>query len=204
MSKYLKTAECNENYMNNKKGVSDVVNTVLMIMLTLAVVSLITVFIFNFINSNTISLSDIDLNLKKVEAYYNNAPVSSMVMNAREFTETTYVSVERGSDTTNLTGLKFVFTVDGNSYECIRRNVPRVLETSVYAFKSSIFNKIPENVEVIPLVDMGKKERVARSGFAAFSVSETGKEFSERFNECGGFCCGANPDLPGNPGLPTV
>jgi hypothetical protein len=204
MSKYLKSNEYNKDYMNNKKGLSDIVNTVLMVMLTIAAVGMITVFVFNFVNSNTVSLSDIDLNLKKVEAYYNNAPVTSMVINAREFTETTFVSVERGSDKGNLTGLKFVFSMDGNSYECIRRNVPNTLETTVYAFKSSIFNKIPENVEVIPLVNMGKGERIARSGFAAFAISETGKEFTERFNECGGFCCGANPDLPGNPDLPTV
>lgn len=204
MSKYLKTDEDNGIGMNNKKGLSDVVNTVLMVMLTLVVVGLITVFVFNFINSNTISLSEIDLNLGKVEAYYNNAPVTSMVINAQEYTETTFVSVERSSDKTNLTGFKFVFTIDGNSYECTRRNVPNNLETTVYAFKSSIFNKMPESVEVVPLVDLGKGERIARSGFAASSVSPTGKEFTERFNECGGFCCGANPDLPGNPDLPTV
>ncbi len=204
MSKYLKAIVSKKYYMNSKKGLSDVVNSVLMVMLTLVVVGLITVFVFNFINSNTISLSDVDLSLKKVEAYYNNAPITSMVINAQEFTETTYVSVERGSDKTNLTGLKFVFSVDGNSYECIRRNVPNTLETTVYAFKSSIFNAIPKKVEVVPIVNLGKGERIARSGFPAFSVSETGKEFGERFNECGGFCCGANPDLPGNPDLPTV
>jgi len=204
MSKYLKATKYKEDYMDNKKGLSDIVNSVLMVTLTLVVVGLITVFIFNFINSNTISLSEIDLNLKKVEAYYNNAPITSMVINAQEFTETTYVSVERGSDKTNLTGLKFIFSINGNSYECIRRNVPNNLETTVYAFKSSIFRAIPKNVEVVPLVNVGNGERVARSGFSAFSVSETGKEFSERFNECGGFCCGANPDLPGNPDLPTL
>jgi len=204
MSKYLKTIEHIENHMSTKKGLSDVVTNVLLVMLTMVIVGLVAVFIFNFINSNTISLSDLNLDLRKVEAYYNNAPVSSMVMNAQEFTETTYVSVERGSDETNLTGLKFIFSIDGNSFECIRRNVPNVLETTVYAFKSSIFGKMPNKVEVVPLVMVGKKERIANSGFASFSISETGSEFSEKFNECGGFCCGANSDLPGNPDLPTI
>lgn len=202
MSKYLKTNDSFFGCMFNKRGLSDIVNTVLMVVLAIVVIGLLTFFIFNFFNSNTLSLSSIDMTLKKVEAYYNNDPVASQIINANEFMETTYVSVERGSDNVNLKGFKFVFSIGGNSYECIRRNVPKPLEATVYAFKSSIFSVKPDRVEVIPIVDLGKGEKIAKSGFFASDISITGKEFGERYEECGGFCCGANPDLPNNPATP--
>jgi len=203
MSKeYLKTIKHINRCMISKKAMSDVVATVMITTISILAVAIVGIFIFNFMNDNSISLSDLDLKINKVEAFYNNLPIASQIINANEFTETTYVSIERGSDSSNLTGLKFIFSVDGNSYECIRRTVPNILETSVYAFKSSIFNKKPEKVEVVPLVRLNNKERVARGGFFASIVSETGTEFGEKYNECGGFCCGINADLPPSPGLP--
>lgn len=178
-----------------KKGLSDVVATVLITMITIAAVGIISVFVFNFMNSKTISLSSLDLSLKNIEAYWNNQPVPPFDITPIDSKETVYVSVERSSDKTNLTGLEFVFSVDGNSYSCTRRVVPRVLETSVYAFKASIFNKKPDKVTVIPIVSVGESEKIVSSGFEA-RLFETVKEFKEKIDECGGFCCGANGDLP--------
>lgn len=183
----------------NKKGLSDIITTVLLVALTLAVIGVVSIFLFTFLNDNRISLSDMNLNLKKIEASYNNEIVPSKILDVNEKKETVYVSVERSSDEANLTGLIFVFSVNGNSYSCTRRTVPNLMETSVYAFKSSIFSVKPEKIEVIPLVTVGKKEKSAKSGFVITSVSNSSQEVSERYDECGGFCCGANPDLPPYP-----
>lgn len=201
MSEYLKTHEYMNSYMSSKKGLSDIVANVMITMITILAVGIIALFVFNLLRDNTISLSDLDLSINNVEAYYNNQEVVSHILNANESKETVYVSVERGTDKSNLTGLQFIFSVNGNSYECTRRNVPNNLETSVYAFKSSIFYKKPDKITVIPIVYIGKSEKSARTGFNA-KIMETIKEFKERVDECGGFCCGANKDLPPNPGVP--
>jgi len=187
--------------MNHKRGMSDMVSNVLLTILVVAVVGVVGFFVFNFLGNNTFNLSDIDLKLGEVEAYYNNEAISSKILNSQESMETVYVSITRGNDESNLTGLKFVFVVDGNSYSCTRRSVPSVLETSVYAFKSTIFSKkIPERVEVIPLALIGKTEKVAKIGYPA-KIFNTSKVFSEKINECGGFCC-TDDDLPSNPVSP--
>jgi hypothetical protein len=193
--------------MQYKKGLSDVVNSVLLTVIIIVAISVIGIFVFTFLLDNSISLSDMNLNIQKVEAFYNNQPVESQVYTSwesgviMEYKETMYVSVERGTDSTNLTGLNFIFSVDGNSYSCIRRTVPGNLESHIYAFKSSIFNKKPDEVEVVPIAFINKKERVAKSGFVA-EISEVEKTFSEKVNECDGFCCEANPELPPYPDTP--
>lgn len=188
--------------MNNKKGLSDLVNTVLLVVLTIVVIGVVSIFVFDLLKRDSFELSSINFNFGKIEAHYNNEPVPSQVINANEFKETVYVSVERGVDNINLTGFKFIFSVGGNSYSCIRKNVPNNLETTTYAFKSSIFNQKPEKVEVIPIVRFESKEKTARSGFLIKLVYDTNKDFGEKFDECGGFCCGANLNLPSNPSLP--
>jgi hypothetical protein len=116
--------------MQYKKGLSDVVNSVLLTVIIIVAISVIGIFVFTFLLDNSISLSDMNLNIQKVEAFYNNQPVESQVYTSwesgviMEYKETMYVSVERGTDSTNLTGLNFIFSVDGNSYSCIRRTVP--------------------------------------------------------------------------------
>ena len=185
-----------------KRGLSDVIATILITAISILAVGIVSLYVFNIIRDNTVSLSDLDLHLNNVEAYYNNNQIISNILNANEFEETVYVSVERGRGESNLTGLKFIFVVEGNSYDCTRRNVPNLLETNVYAFKSSIFSKKPEKISVIPIVLIGKSERIARTGFEA-KIMDTEMKFGERFDECGGFCCGANLDLPNNPPEPA-
>jgi len=195
------------NYMKNKKGVSDVVNSVLLVILTILIIGVVGIFVFTFLSDNSISLSDMNLNIQKVEAFHNNQLVKSQVYTAgsegsiMEYRETMYVSVDRGSDLANLSGLKFVFSIDGNSYACLRKSVPNVLESHIYSFKSSIFNKKPDKIEVIPLAIINGKERIAKTGYTA-EISETERTFSEKINECGGFCCEANPNLPPYPDTP--
>lgn len=184
-----------------KRGVGDVVATVLIVVIIVLAVGLVGFFVFNFINDKSVDLSDLNLNIKSAEAFYNNQQMVSNILNANESKETVYVSVERGSDEANLTGLKFVFTIKGNSQSCLRTTVPGLLETSVYAFKSSIFSVKPEKVEVVPIVTIGKTEKIAKTGFNV-RISETQKVFTERVDECGGFCCGVNDDLPSNPSSP--
>ena len=199
--------EDNINYMRSKKGVSDVVNSVLLVVVSVLAIGVVGIFLFTFLSDNSISLSDMNLNIQRVEAFYNNQLIKSQVVSVGEsgsiveYRETMYVSVERGTDSANLIGLNFIFSVDGNSYSCIRRMVPGILESHVYAFKSSIFNKKPDKVEVVPIALINKKERIAKSGFVA-EISEIEKTFSEKINECGGFCCESNPDLPPYPSAP--
>jgi len=187
---------------SRKRGLSDVIATVLITAISILAIGIVSLYVFNIIRDNTVNLSDLDLNLNNIEAYHNNNEIISNILNANEFKETVYVSVDRGRGESNLTGLKFVFVVDGNSYDCTRRNVPNLLETNIYAFKSSIFSKKPEKIIVIPIVLIGNSEKVAKTGFEA-KIMDTEMEFSEKFDECGGFCCGANIDLPNNPPEPA-
>jgi hypothetical protein len=186
--------------MKNKRGVSDVVTQVFLIILTIVVVGVVFVFLFDILKVDSIDLSDLDLSMN-IEGSYRNELIPSKIINADEYKETAYVTVQRGDGDDRLTGLKFVFTVDGNSYSCIRRSVPQKLETSIYAFKSSLFNKKPEKVEVVPLVFVDGKEKIAKSGYSV-AFSDTNMDLVEKVDECGGFCCNSGDDLPANPVVP--
>ncbi len=186
--------------MNSKRGLSDLIGTVLIIVIVIAALIPISFFLINFVRDKTVSLSDLDLSLKNIEAYHNNEPLPSNILNSQESMETVYVSLERGSDKTNLTGLKFVFTVGGNSHSCIRQSVPQVSETSIYAFKSDIFNNELDSIVVVPIITIGNSERSVGSGYSA-KIFNTTKTFTEKINECGGFCCN-DDDMPDNPNIP--
>ncbi len=181
-----------------KKDVSKIVIWVLIVMIIVVAMGIIGVGFLSLEKDNVVT-GEV---CKNVEAYYNNNEIISNILNANEFEETVYVSVERGEEESNLIGLKFVFVVDGHSYDYTRRNVPNLLEKDIYAFKSSIFSKKPEKISVIPIVLIGNSEEVAGTGFEA-KIMDTEMKFGEKFDKYGGFCCGANLDLPNNPPEPA-
>lgn len=184
--------------MKAKRGASQLVVVAILIIVVLAAVFLIARFLLPFV-SNSLNSAPVEMNvdIKNVEAYYNNEPIASQITPSPT-QETVYVRVERsgGSSDANLTGLKFVFTVNGETQSCIRKSVPTNLESYVYSFKSSLFKNAPNSIEVIPLGMVNGKERQATITFKVNAFNST-KTFEEKVNECGGFCCNSdNPNLP--------
>ncbi len=183
----------------NNRGMSDVVSNVMMILLAIAIVFLVGFFVYELVFAGFIDLDSLDLKFNKIEVFYNNNSLGSSNLNQQRTFETIYVRVGRGEDTTNLSGLNFVFLVEGESYSCRRSYVPVSSQTVVYAFQSPKFaDSVPESIELIPIIrDSDGDERIARSGFIIEEVFVTSDVLQEKVNECGGFCCDDSyPDVP--------
>lgn len=182
----------------DKRGISDIITTALITLLSILAILLVVFSIYKFAFSDFVSLDSLNLDDFKIEVSYNNNSVGSSSINQVRTMETIYISISRGRDDVNLSGLNFVFYVDGGSYSCKRTHVPGQSESSVYAFQSPIFAKqLPERISVFPLVGVDGNEKTTRSGFSTEKISSTHTIFDEKVNECGGFCCEDNvPEAP--------
>lgn len=121
----------------HKRGVSNVIATVLLILITIAAVlllwSLIKFFKFRF------DFADLTI-LDEGFTVYN--PVERIAM----------IQVSRGKDDATLSGLEVIFSIDGNSYVYQTPSAPNLNEKRVYYFnlcKNGI--GLPEKVSVAPI-----------------------------------------------------
>ncbi|MFA5061065.1 MAG: archaellin/type IV pilin N-terminal domain-containing protein [Candidatus Pacearchaeota archaeon] len=128
----------------HKKGVSNVVATILLILITIVAVfllwSLIKFFNFRF------DFADLTI-LDEGFTMYN--PIEKIAM----------VQVERGKDDATLSGLEVIFSVGGNSYVYQTPSAPNLNEKRVYYFnlcKDGI--GFPEKISVAPIFSYDSQE----------------------------------------------
>ncbi|MFA6022804.1 MAG: LamG domain-containing protein [Candidatus Pacearchaeota archaeon] len=160
--------------MFNKKGVSGVVVSVLLILITIAVISIIGTFIFSFINSNT----------EKIEAGANQ--VNLQIENNKVMYGPTNldIGITRATGAGNLSGVNIVITGEnGNSYTYKYEGTMSELETKIISIPISDFSSKVSKVSkitVTPVVTIssGKKyptsikdEYVPDTGFISRAAS---------------------------------
>src|SRR3989338_1293169 len=136
----------------NKKGLSTVVTTLLIILLSLVSIGIIWVVVKNLIGDATseISFDTFSLNLGISNAYIDNT------------TSQVYVAVRRSAGAGNLSGIYFIFH-NGTSSTSVKRNIAlKELEEQTFTFTSEEIGGI-DNVELVsvsPISSSSGKETI--------------------------------------------
>jgi FlaG/FlaF family flagellin (archaellin) len=138
-----------------KKGVSAVVATILIVMITVLAIGIIWVTILPMIREN-LAVSDV----------CENAGVS--IISSQGYTcykpnNITMVQVSKANTEANVTGLKFSISSYGNSYDYDEQEVAySTNDYNVYYLNTSEFSKI-EKISVVPTVKFGDSEKSCSS-----------------------------------------
>jgi FlaG/FlaF family flagellin (archaellin) len=132
--------------VNSKKGVSAIVATVLIIMISVAAVAILWQFIIP-----TVKESLEESTSEKVQL---SIETSGGYTTWDEVQKIARVQIKRGNDNANLTGLDFNFVKQGNSKKNQTTEVPQPNQIKVYEFNLSDFGK-PEKVTVAPITVSG-------------------------------------------------
>lgn len=135
----------------NRRGLSEVVTTVLIILVVLAALVLIWAAVRPLLNKASSDIGGsgdcLVLDLETVSCTLDSEQVGSIVAN---------VVVKRGATEGDLTGVRFVFSDGSNSVTRDNDVPPAVLESKTYsAIDLGAFN--PASVNVAALVGAGKK-----------------------------------------------
>ncbi len=162
-----------------KRGVATIISVVLIIFIAIALIGLLAAFVIPLVR-DSITFSGMISNLDITDAVYTSSDSSL------------YVSLKRNSDEGNLSGLKLVVLVAGNSqaYE-IRNNLPGIGEERSYQL-TDIVSK-PDYVEVYAIVKKGNLEKVlSLSDKQEVIEGQWGVGFAE-----------VSTELPSNPPAPV-
>jgi len=128
-------------FLKNKRGISAVVATVLIVLIVVAGVGLIWGGIIPLIKDN-ISLEDTTVSL--------NIDTAGGYTTWDESTQRLSVQVKRGVDDSNLSALEIIFSKGGNSKKEIVYDVPLSNQMKVYYFDMKEFGK-PDAVKIAPI-----------------------------------------------------
>jgi FlaG/FlaF family flagellin (archaellin) len=134
-----------------KKGVSAVVATILIVMITVLAIGIIWVTILPMIREN-LAVSDVCENA-------GVSIVSSQGYTCYKPSNITMVQVSKGNSDVNVTGLKFSVSMDGNSYDYDNQKVAySTADYNVYYLNTSEFEKI-EKISVVPTIKLGDSDK---------------------------------------------
>lgn len=129
--------------VNDKRGLSGVIETVVLILLVLGAVVIIWAFVNNLISDN---LEDISVSLNNVQLKIRNVGVVDTG------TGLVNVQVERLTGEGNLTGIKFVFDNGDSTFTVNNYTSLGILEKRIYNLQVSDFDlALLEDVRVAPL-----------------------------------------------------
>jgi hypothetical protein len=142
--------------MFEKRGVSAIVATVLIIMISVAAVAILWQFIIPTVKESLEESTSEKVQLSiETEGGYTTWDEEQKI--AR-------VQVKRGNDNANLTGIDFTFFSEGNSVNEKKLEVPAKNEIKVYTFElAGKISKKPEKVTVAPITSSGVGAVVSES-----------------------------------------
>jgi hypothetical protein len=142
----------NRKRMNEKKAVSTLIATVLLILITVAAVGVIWSLVMPMLQEKITEASQscisakIRIDTEKGFTCYDSASKQLKVM------------ISRGSDDLELAGLQIIAFASGNSYKFeISENIVGVNEDRVYTLNMTL---APEQATVAPIVKLGTSEKV--------------------------------------------
>ncbi len=173
----------NKSFNKSKKSQTDVIITVLLILVGLVGVSFVAVFGFNFIKENLTPVQNADIYLDS----------SSMIPFYYNVTSEVYVVVGRGTDDANLSGVVLIVSNKGNSKSFKYNIAPSTNERKLYSVGP--FNSKPDFIAVAAIVISGEKEKILAAS-EKFEIIESNQFFSN-IDTNSGFV--GNIDLPPEP-----
>jgi flagellin-like protein len=168
-----------------KRGISSIVATVLIVLITVASVSLLWAGLYPMINRMAFT-EDVNLRLTiDGDASYTTYDKTNGFLSVR---------IKRGSDKANVVALKFLIDIEGNSQVNKRYIVPEPNTAKVYAFGVGFVDKI-SSVKVVPIYNVNGEEIEG----AYFSIREkiptTDGDLSDLISDSDTAC--ASEDSPG-------
>jgi hypothetical protein len=132
----------------DKKGISTVVATVLIVLITVASVTILWIAVLPLIDQVAfVENPNVQLKIERDE--YTAYDPQNKLLSLR---------VSRGSDESNIIVLKFILESEGNSYEHKVYDVPDMNTKKVYLFNVSRFFDV-DSISVIPVYDVNGRER---------------------------------------------
>ncbi|MCH7850244.1 MAG: hypothetical protein IH845_01225, partial [Nanoarchaeota archaeon] len=132
----------------NKRGISAVVATVLIILITISSISIVWLMIMPLIRENL---------------EFNSIERGVVIVTSGGYTvydperKIAAVKVKMEEDTVEIPFVEVIFMVDGNSIKFVRDFNLEINEDILFYF---ILNKKPESVSVAPIFRIGNKEKV--------------------------------------------
>jgi flagellin-like protein len=127
-----------------KKGISEVVATVLIILITVAAITLIWTVIIPMVRENlSYEQNKIDLIILTTEGYTLYDPNTNI----------TCLQIKRGNDNLKLEGIQFIFEYAGESDSVQNNSVPKPNEAEVYCFKDNWNRGKPDSISIAPVMD---------------------------------------------------
>lgn len=137
--------------LKDKKGISDVIATILIVMITVLAIGIIWVTILPMIREN-LAVSDVCENA-------GISIISSQGYTCYQSNNITMVQVSKANTNVNVTGLTFSISSLGNSYDYDNQKVAySTLDYNVYYLNTSEFSEI-EKVSVVPVIKFGDSEK---------------------------------------------
>jgi flagellin-like protein len=150
--------------VKQKKSQTELIVTVLLILIVLTAVGIVGVFVTKIVVEN----SNFDIGGLKVSIEPENTVYNKPL-------DTLYFSIQREVGKVGkgeLTGMVITVITDGEKRECVRRNVPQELERRVYNFAG--FPYKPDAIHVSPIIRNNGKEKTLSviSKFTDILISE--------------------------------
>jgi flagellin-like protein len=153
-----------------KRGVSAVIAAVLLILITVAAVSILWAFVIPMIEQSAMFNEPVSLEILQ-EGYTAWDPENKL----------SEIQVKRGSDNADIYGFDFVFVFGGNSYTHPVRQEIGLNSKTVYYFNFSEFEGNLEEVKIYPVYKGERKGDVVSflriNNFEQRDLSSTGKTY---------------------------
>jgi hypothetical protein len=173
----------------SKRGISAVIAAVLIILITIAAISILWAFVVPMIDTVMDMNKPVDLQIVQ-EGYTAWDPINRLAE----------IQVKRGSDEAEILGFDFIFDMNGNSITHKVRQDIGLNSKSVYYFN---FSNIEGNLETVKIAPVYKNEKrgdvvsiLKINSFGNQDLSGTGKIYVKPGTDGGS---GAVPIVPGSP-----
>ncbi len=177
----------------SKRAVSAVIAAVLIILITIAAISILWAFVFPIMKNITTVNKPVSLEIVQ-EGYTAWDPINRLAE----------IQVKRGSDSAKLEGFDFVFVLDGNSFvHEIRREI-QLNSKGIYYFNFSNIEGNLQMVKLVPVFDGNRRGDVV-SILMVSSVSTVPLHGGTYINPKTGEKTGgvSDPTYPGDPTDPS-
>jgi len=144
----------------NKRGQSNILTTVLLVLVGLVAVTILAVFIINLVRQNSqIENNKVELSIDYVGTFYDTTNTEAggcIVVNPGDCqSQVIYVKINSNTNNSKLSALKLVFNIDGNSVICTTSDVPNMFESRTYKYLA----QKPDFVEIVPVINISGKEK---------------------------------------------
>jgi len=138
-----------ENIRISKRGISDVVAVVTMILLVIVAVTIVWLVVLQNL-TNDLGGSDVRHHLEIVTA--RGYTVSDTDTNI------TLIQVKQGPEETNIVKIRFLFIYDGETRHNETRDAPGINKVRTYEFFLAPFGGAPDSVQIAPIFIEGDQE----------------------------------------------